>query len=44
MKAFKLLLIVMAVGLISACSSPEKKAYNAQAKSADYQSKIAQDQ
>ena len=43
MKLLNVLLIVAAAMLITACSSPETKAYNAQAKSSDYQSKIAQE-
>ena len=43
MKLLKVLLIVAAVGLMTACASPEKRAYKAQAKSSDYQSKIAQE-
>ena len=43
MKFHTLLLAIITMTLITACGSPEKRAYKAQAKSADYQSKIAQE-
>lgn len=43
MKLFKVLLIISVTVLIGACQSGERRAYRSQAKSADYQSKIAQE-
>jgi len=43
MKLLRALTIVFVVTLVVACGSAEKKAHKAQAKSADYQSKIAQE-
>ena len=39
----KIISITATACLLGACSSPETKAYNAQAKSSGYQSKIAQE-